>query len=287
MVGDGVNDVLPIKNADLGIAMGEGSRAAKTVAGLVLETNDFGLLPATLEEGRTILRNLRRAGKLFLVKNAYTLLLIVGALAVFRLPFPFLPQQVTLLNFLTIGTPALLITLSRERSAAAFSAADFLCEVGWFAIRTGIVIGVAGLLLMLAATHQLRRESRPAEAAAVVALLASPQGPAVAAAPLIVGEMERVQTVRTVLLSALVLLGLTTLLRALSHGETHPLPGDRVFRWLAVAAIPVYLAAMYVPPAAYFFELTPLSVRQWLWVLGFVVPAYLLLVLTDRRLQKA
>jgi cation-transporting ATPase E len=253
MVGDGVNDVLPIKNADLGIAMGEGSRAARTVAGLVLETNDFGLLPETLEEGRTILRNLRRAGKLFLVKNAYTLLLIVGALGVFRLPFPFLPQQVTLLNFLTIGVPALLITVSRERAAAAFSAADFLREVGWFAVRTGVVIGVAGLLLMLVASRVWH---------------------------------ENDQGVRTLLLSALVLLGLTTLLRSLTHGETHALPGDRVFRRLAAAAVPVYLAAMYLPPAAYFFELTPLRLVQWLWVLAFVVPAYLLLLLTDRGLRK-
>src|SRR5205823_11869510 len=58
MIGDGVNDVLPIKKADLGIAMGEGSRAAKTVAGLVLENNSFDLLPATLDEGRAILNNL-------------------------------------------------------------------------------------------------------------------------------------------------------------------------------------------------------------------------------------
>jgi cation-transporting ATPase E len=254
MVGDGVNDVLPIKNADLGIAMGEGSRAAKTVAGLVLETNNFGLLPATLEEGRTILRNLRRAGKLFLVKNAYTLLLIIGALAVFRLPFPFLPQQVTLLNFLTIGTPALFITLSRERSAAALSAADFLCEVGWFAVRTGLVIGVAGLLLLLVAARVWQED--------------------------VAGQ-------RTLLLSALVLLGLTTLLRALTHGETSRLRGDRPFYGYAAMAILAYLAAMYLPLAAWYFELTPLGGRQWLGVLAFVVPTYLLLLLTDRRLQKA
>src|SRR5262249_60700245 len=68
MIGDGVNDVLPIKRAHLGIAMGEGSQASKTVSGLVLENNNFGLLPETLEEGRTIIRNLRRSGKLFLVK---------------------------------------------------------------------------------------------------------------------------------------------------------------------------------------------------------------------------
>jgi hypothetical protein len=149
--------------------------------------------------------------------------------------------------------PALFITLSRERSAAAFSAADYLREVGWFAVRTGLVIGAAGLLLMLVAARAWHE-----------------------------GE----QTQRTLLLSALVLLGLTTLLRALTHGETHALAGDRLFRWYACAAVPVYLAAMYVPAAAYFFELTPLSVGQWLWVLGFVAPAYFLLLLTD-RLRKA
>src|SRR5262249_47208410 len=146
MVGDGVNDVLPIKNAHLGVAMGDGSRASKTVSGLVLQTNDFGLLPQTLDEGRTIVRNLRRAGKLFLVKNVYTLMLILLGLVVLGLPFPFLPQQVTLLNFLTIGAPALVITLSRERSKAL--RADFVREVGTFALRFGVVIGVAGLVTL-------------------------------------------------------------------------------------------------------------------------------------------
>ncbi len=154
MVGDGVNDVLPIKDAHLGIAMGDGSRASKIVAGIVLETNDFGLLPETLDEGRTIIRNLRRAGKLFIVKNVYAFLLVIGALAVFRLPFPFVPQQVTLLNWLTIGLPALLIMLGRERSAAA-SRSDFLREVGSFVLRTGIVTSMAGLAAMLISARLL------------------------------------------------------------------------------------------------------------------------------------
>src|SRR5262249_32955089 len=168
MIGDGVNDVLPIKNAHLGIAMGEGSRASKTVSGLVLETNNFDLLPETLEEGRTILRNVRRAGKIFLVKNVYTLLLIVGTLAVFRLPFPYLPQQVTLLTFLTIGVPALLIMLSRERSAAAVSHARFLREVGGFAVRTGVVIGLAGLGLMALYARWSERQALPQQTAGTI-----------------------------------------------------------------------------------------------------------------------
>lgn len=146
MIGDGVNDVLPIKNAALGIAMGDGSRASKTVAGVVLQTNDFALLPELLDEGRLIIRNLRRAGKLFLNKNVYFLLLVV-ALLLLRLPFPIRSQQVTLLNFLTIGVPALLITFDRRRAEA--SRGEFVWEVGWFAMWNGLITGCAGLLVAL------------------------------------------------------------------------------------------------------------------------------------------
>ncbi|MFO0841361.1 MAG: HAD-IC family P-type ATPase [Gemmataceae bacterium] len=145
MIGDGVNDVLPIKNAALGIAMGDGSRASKTVAGVVLQTNDFALLPQLLDEGRIIIRNLRRSAKLFLNKNVYFLLLVVGTLWVFHTKFPIDPQQVTLLNFLTIGVPALIITLDRRKADAARG--DFVGEVGWFALWTGLITGVAGLLV--------------------------------------------------------------------------------------------------------------------------------------------
>jgi cation-transporting ATPase E len=247
MIGDGVNDVLPIKNAHLGIAMGDGAAASKTVAGIVLETNDFALLPETLEEGRVILRNLRRAGKIFLVKNVFSVVLIVGALGVFGLPFPYLPRQVTLLNFLTIGVPAFLIMLSRERSAAA-SAAHFLREVGSFAIRTGLVIGAAGLLLLWLSNRVWHDDEA---------------------------------TQRTLLLSLLVLLGLITLLRALGDGGVRPPAGGRRFRWLAAASLLIYLAIMYWRPVGGFFDLTPLTLWQWGRMLPIACGAYLVLWLSD------
>ena len=98
---------------------------------------------------------------------------------------------------------------------------------------------------------------------------------------------EDVAGQRTLLLSALVLLGLTTLLRTLWHAETSRLRGDRLFYGYAAAALPVYLAAMYVPLAAWYFDLTPLRLGQWLWVLAFVLPAHTLLLWTDRRRRKA
>jgi cation-transporting ATPase E len=245
MLGDGVNDVLPIKNADLGVAMGSGSRAAKTVAGLVLTTDRFDLLPATLEEGRLILRNLRRAGKLFLVKNVFTVILIVGGMITLNLPFPFLPRQVTLLNALTIGGPALLLTINRQRAAATHS--DFLREVGSFVLRTGVVLGAAGLALQW---HSAAR-----------------------------GDDEDVQ--RTFLLTALVLLGLLTLLRALTDGEPARSPGDWKYYLLAAVSLALYLAILYWPPARNFFSLVQLGAEQWITVLIAVIAAGAVLFLVD------
>jgi cation-transporting ATPase E len=247
MIGDGINDILSIKRADLGIAMGEGSAATKTVAGLVLENNNFELLPATLEEGRTILRNLRRAAKLFLLKNVYTLFLIVMCLGVFGLKFPYQPAQVTLLNALTIGIPAFVITISRDRALRP-SRTSFLREVGWFAISTGLVTGIAGLTIMLIASRYWGADA---------------------------------QTQRTFLLSTLILLGLGNLLRVLSHGEGQGQKTDRMVRWLAVIALPVYAITMYWWPLAYFFELTPLTLAQWGVVLAVALPAFLVCKLLD------
>jgi cation-transporting ATPase E len=286
MIGDGVNDVLPLKNAHLGIAMGEGSRASKTVSGLVLESNDFGLLPATLDEGRTIVRNLRRAAKLFLVKNTFTLVLIVAALGFFGLPFPYLSQQVTLLNLLTIGVPAFVLMLHKE-AVPGPSRPGFLREVGSFVLRTGLVIGVAGVVLLLLGRRWHEQEVMPARVAGMIAHLGPPlgQGPFPMVAPLILEQAQAVKTMRTLLLSALVLLGVTTLLRALTDGEVRRPAGDDRLRLLALAAVPAYLAVMYVPALAYFFELQALTWRQWGHVLLVAGPAWAVLVLSDRVLR--
>lgn len=247
MIGDGVNDVLPIKRADLGIAMGEGSQASKTVSGIVLENNNFALLPETLEEGRTIVRNLRRSAKLFLVKNVYSLVLILvyysGWLG---LPFPYVPQQVTLLNWSVIGIPALVIALSRERSTAA-TKPRFLWEVGGFALRTGLSLALASLAILLVSAH--------------------------------VHAAEGAQ--RTMLLSTLIFLGITVLWRALRDGEPATLRGDRRVELLGILAIPVYLLAMYVPPARSFFELVPLGPADWALVLAAALAGYGLSAASD------
>ena len=90
------------------------------------------------------------------------------------------------------------------------------------------------------------------------------------------------KTQRTLLLSLLILLGITTLWRALRDGEEATLHGDRRFWWLGVAAVPAYLAAMYWPFSAGFFQLAPLDAAQWTLVIGFAAAAYGLSVLSDR-----
>jgi cation-transporting ATPase E len=247
MLGDGVNDVLPIKNAHLGIAMGDGSRATRTVAGIVLETNDFGLLPQVLDEGRTILRNLRRAAKLFLVKTVYHLLLVIAGLGFLGF-YPFVPQQVTLLNSLTLGLPALLIMFGREQQIAA-ARPDFLREVGAFVLRTGIVTALAGLAALLISARLL------SDGAAVQ---------------------------RTVLLSVLIMLGAVNLWRALLDGERSMLRGDRLLRWLPAATMPVYLLALYLPWPRAFFELAALDALRWTVVVGVTALGWGVLWLSDR-----
>jgi cation-transporting ATPase E len=247
MIGDGVNDVLSIKRADLGIAMGEGSAAARTVAGLVLENNSFELLPATLEEGRIILRNLRRSGKLFLLKNVYTLILIIVALGLLDLPFPYLPQQVTLLNVLTIGVPAFFIMLGRGQVRDPYHE-PYLREVGVFALSTGFILGVAGLIVFLLSAW--RR-----------------------------GDSEITQ--RSLLLTTLVVMGLGTVWRVLTHGEREKRYGDWLLRGWVLLALVLYLLALYRPLPAYFFELTPLGLSEWGLVLIVALPALVLCRLLD------
>ncbi len=248
MIGDGVNDVLPIKRADLGIAMGEGSQASKTVAGLVLENNQFALLPEILEEGRTIVRNLRRSAKLFLVKNVYSFILILAYYCGwFGLPFPYEPQQVTLLNWSVIGIPAFVIALSRERSRSA-TKPRFLHEVGSFSLRTGVLFGLAGIAILSIAVH------------------------------LHPGDED---WQRSMLLSVLILLGITALLRALTDGEPENLRGDRRFRLLGALAIPVYVTALYWSPTQDFFKLVPLGIVDWGLVLLVVGVTYGMCLVSD------
>ena len=110
MTGDGVNDVLALKDADCGIAMASGSEAACQVAELVLLESNFAALPSVVEEGRRVINNIQRSAALYLVKNIMSLILaLIVAFAGF--PYPFKPIQITLISALTIGIPSFVLAL--------------------------------------------------------------------------------------------------------------------------------------------------------------------------------
>ena len=109
MTGDGVNDILALKDADCSVAMASGSEAAVQAAQLVLLDSDFAHMTEVVMEGRQVVNNLERSGSLFLVKNIFSLLLSIVTL-VFGVVYPLTPPQITLISAFTIGIPAFLLS---------------------------------------------------------------------------------------------------------------------------------------------------------------------------------
>ncbi len=142
MTGDGVNDVLALKDADLGIAMGNGSPASRAVAQLVLLDNRFATLPDVVAEGRRVIANIERVAKLFVTKTVYATALAV-AVGIARLPFPFLPRQLTLVGSLTIGIPGFFLALEPNMRRAQ---PELVRRVLAFATPAGLVAAAATLL---------------------------------------------------------------------------------------------------------------------------------------------
>jgi magnesium-transporting ATPase (P-type) len=144
MVGDGVNDVLALKRAELGVAMGAGNRMSRDVSDIVLLGNDFSVLPEVFDEGKSILGNIGRAAKLFLTKNMYAVLLVLCA-GFLGLGFPFVPRHVTIIGLFGISIPALLITFTQRADG---SATGFLGDVLRDTLRAGAVIATGGLTVL-------------------------------------------------------------------------------------------------------------------------------------------
>ena len=142
MAGDGVNDVLALKEADLGIAIGGGSPAARAVAACVLTDGSFSGLPAVLAEGRRVIGNVERLASLFFTKTVYAFLIAV-AVGVATFPFPFLPRQLTLISAFTIGIPSIFLALAPNFEPAK---EHFLRQVLLFAVPIGSVAGAATFL---------------------------------------------------------------------------------------------------------------------------------------------
>ena len=115
MTGDGVNDVLALKEADCSVAMASGSEAARNVSQLVLTENDFAAMPQVVAEGRKTINNIERSSSLYLVKTIYSVLLSI-AFIFLPMQYPFEPIQLTLVGALTIGLPSFVLALQPNKS---------------------------------------------------------------------------------------------------------------------------------------------------------------------------
>ncbi|MEV4974884.1 cation-translocating P-type ATPase [Streptomyces scopuliridis] len=139
MTGDGVNDVLALKDADIGVSMGSGSEATRAVAQIVLLNNSFSTLPSVVAEGRRVIGNITRVATLFLTKTVYSVLLAI-LVACFQVEYPFLPRHLTLLSTLTIGIPAFFLALAPNTERAR---PHFVRRVMRYAIPSGIIAAIA------------------------------------------------------------------------------------------------------------------------------------------------
>jgi cation-transporting ATPase E len=139
MTGDGVNDVLALKLADIGVAMGSGAAATKAVAELVLLDNGFATLPGVVAEGRRVTANIERVANLFVTKTVWATLLAVAAGAAL-IPYPFLPRHLTIIDTLAIGVPAFFLALAPNRRRYL---PGFVGRVLRFTVPAGLIIAIA------------------------------------------------------------------------------------------------------------------------------------------------
>jgi cation-transporting ATPase E len=198
MTGDGVNDALALKDADIGVAMGNGAPATRAVAQIVLLDGRFSVMPRVVAEGRRVIANIERVARLFVTKTVWaaTFAVIIG---IWRTSYPLVPRQLTVVDALTIGIPGFVLSFEPSHDPAR---PGFLPRVVRFCVPVGIVIGVVSMAIF----GTLRSSSIGSDR------LAAQSGTTMALTALgLVGLFELMQPldkVRAALLAVLVALGI-------------------------------------------------------------------------------
>lgn len=169
MTGDGVNDVLALKLADIGIAMGSGASATRAVAELVLLDGKFSTLPEVVAEGRRVTANIERVANLFITKTVWATLLALAAGALL-LPYAFLPRHLTIVDSLAIGIPSFFLALAPNRRRYR---PGFVRRVLRFAIPAGVIVAAATFAAWAVARGHGLPPPQQRTAATIVALALS------------------------------------------------------------------------------------------------------------------
>ena len=251
MVGDGVNDILALKGAQLGVAMESGSSASRAVADLVLLGDRFAVLPKAVAEGRRIIDGMMRSSSLLLTRTFYMLLIILGA-AIGGLEFPFTPRNSALLAFVTVGLPSLVVVVWARPIP---SPPDFVRTTLRFAVPAAIAVTAVGLPVY---AYYL-------------------------------GETGSVAVARSALITITTYCGALLIPVLAPSTRTDVLKGRAVrgHDWrptvLAVAMVVLFGAIMALPLARWFYEIEPIPLVDAV-LLGIVSVAWALVICTVRRL---
>ncbi|PMC45382.1 haloacid dehalogenase [Peptoniphilus lacrimalis] len=251
MTGDGVNDTLALKEADLGVAMGNAAPAAKAVAQVVLVDSRFSHLPDVVARGRQVMANMERVAGLFLVKTVYSALISAGVFLL-GLNFPYLPRHITYIGSLTIGIPAFLLALAPNTRRYV---PGFLHRVVRFALPNGIAVAVSVLVVSIFAPLMLARglDSSIANASR-----------------LIVESVHAVGVTRTICAVTVFVLGVAVLATV-----SKPLISWRGIMVLCFAAAGVIGA--FIPFVAHFFDLhVPVSGNAMFVMICAVIFAFVI-----------
>ena len=204
MTGDGVNDALALKDADIGVAMGNGAPATRAVAQIVLLDGRFSVMPHVVAEGRRVIANIERVASLFLIKNVYSAVLAV-VVAVVAVPYPFLPRHLTLVSTLTIGLPAFVLSLapSNERYRPGF-----LRRVLAVSVPAGVITATAVFAAYALARAEDVRPDEARTAGTIVAMIVGLFVLVLVAQPLVAWKIGLIATMGGLFVLAMAIPGL-------------------------------------------------------------------------------
>lgn len=237
MTGDGVNDVLALKDSDMGIAMGSGAEASRSVAQLVLMDNRFSSLPGVLAEGRRVINSVERASNLFIYGTVYAVVISV-IIAITGAPFPFLPRHLTLVRIVSVGLPGFVLAIAPDPRRTL---PGFLERVVRFALPAGAIAGISVIVVYFTARAMDGVSLTEQRTSATMTLLAIGLG-------LLVKLSAPLPWWRWPLIACMT--GLTTLALALPFGreffdlELPPAP----MWWVVAATAAVALALVHFVP---------------------------------------